>query len=145
MNQLVALLRAIRMTDRGEQYRIIDRNCFWLVRMARLAIMHLAQNALARGQVLITTTEEAERRLGKCGCVRLDGSTSSHDMDDVEQVISRYERYCEDFLRSYHVASHIQLFQGYTSLTLFQVPNTVTSIFSSFVSVLSGLSILRDI
>ncbi|KAF8338663.1 hypothetical protein F5887DRAFT_506149 [Amanita rubescens] len=74
--QLVLLLRTIRDVDGGQQYSIINRNCFWLVRMARLAI---------------------------CGCVRLDGSRS-HDADElsVKQLVDKYETDYRAFMRNYH-------------------------------------------
>jgi hypothetical protein len=104
--QLVLLLRTIRDADGGQQYRTIDRNCFWLVRMARLGIACLAERAHAQDQVTIRGTKRAEK-LGKCGCVRLDGSRS-HDADElsVKQLVDKYETDYKAFMRTYH-ASHL--------------------------------------
>ncbi|KAF8345480.1 hypothetical protein F5887DRAFT_1192306, partial [Amanita rubescens] len=105
--QLVLLLRTIRDVDGGQQYSIINRSCFWLVRMARLAIVCLAQRAHAQDQVTITHTERAEKLGKQCGCVRSDGSRS-HDADElsVGQLVDKYETDYQAFMRNYH-ASHL--------------------------------------
>lgn len=113
--QLATLLRTVRQVDRGREYHTIDRNCFWLVRMARLAIICLAQRAHAPNQVAIATTEEAEMHLGRCGCIRLDGHRA-HDQDDVQQLVDSYEEVYQE-LRRNHV-SDVSVLPLRSSLTL---------------------------
>ena len=102
--QLLELLRGLRRTDRGEEYNVIDRNCSWLVRMARLAIIRLAQRAGVR--LIPETTRQAEARLGTCSCIRLDGS-KSHDLGEelVDQLINESEVEYQDFEQLYYTAS----------------------------------------
>ena len=98
--QLLALLRALRGTNRGTQYNAIDRNCFWLVRMARLVIMRLAEQAGV--QVNPDTSRQAEERLGTCGCVRLDGSRSHGSGEAlVDDLIRTFEDDYRDFEQCY--------------------------------------------
>lgn len=114
--QLATLLRTIRQVGRGQDYHTIDRNCFWLVRMARLAIICLAQRAHAQDQVAIATTEEAEMSLGRCGCICLDGHLLPHDQDNVEQLVNRYEGGYQELQSNY--VSDVSVLPLHSSLML---------------------------
>jgi hypothetical protein len=121
--QLLALLRALRGTNRGMQYNAIDRNCFWLVRMARLTIVRLAEQAGVR--LNPDTTRQAEDRLGPCGCVRLDGSRS-HGTGEalVDDLIRNFEDDYPGFEQRYSDSSSRTLQE--------QLGSFVTSISSCF-------------
>ncbi len=87
--QLAVLLYTIGRTNDGK-YHVMKMNCFWFARIVCQAIWLLATDAGANHRVIETIPNRQDDRMGKYICIRMDGSGSLRDLDQLHELVHRY-------------------------------------------------------